>query len=333
MEEQELVELCKAKPHKTFLSFPWVFWTAETYSFGKYIRGYGHYPRFLPLCVYTDHGPGRHDYMFKHDLESGAPCQLFHAPVSAKLWREVSDKPCHVFYSPFVFYRRKNRIERSPDARGTIAFPAHTTEAIDDVSNIEIYIKQLLELPEEFQPVSVCLHMHDINKGQHKVFLKHKIPVYTAGNSNDDRFCERFYDILRNHSYATSNMVGSCLYYSVEMGIPFSIYGNKQKFINRGDPNVTMGEYDPYEKSPSVKRLYEMFYGLRTVITKEQRDIVETDLGLRDGISRSKMAYVLYSSLLKWIFSPASIRFVSPLIKESINRRFSGNNQGSGIPV
>lgn len=329
MEEKELISLCQA--HRQIVPSP--YWTCETYSFGKYIREYGFYPNFLPLCIYSDHGALPVDYPAKHELESDAPCQFHHSPKSVLVWKKVSTKPCYVLYSPFVFYRKKYRIEKSSGAKGTIAFPAHSTPSIDDVSDLERYIKQLIELPDRFQPVSACLHMHDINKGRHKLFFKHNIPVYTAGNALDYRFAERFYNIVRNFEFSTSNMIGSYTYYSVEMGIPFSIYGDRQVFINKSDPNIPMGEYDPYKEFPSFRIMHDMFSGLQTVITKEQRDIVETDLGLRDGISRSKMAYVLYSSLLKWIFSPASIRFVSSLIKESINRRFSRNKQRSGISV
>ena len=203
MQAQELVEFCNSKPKTIFRFFPKPFWTAELYSFGHHIREYGFYPAILPLCIYTDHGVGCRDKPAKHELESGAPCQLYHSPKSVVAWKKVSTKPCYVLFSPFVFYRRKKGIEKAEGASGTIAFPAHSTPSIDDVSDLETYIRQILALPEAFQPVSVCLHTHDINKGRHELFLKHNIPVYTPGNLEDSRFAERFYNILRNFSYAT----------------------------------------------------------------------------------------------------------------------------------
>jgi hypothetical protein len=309
MNESELLSLCSDKNIKRSRIIP--YWTADIYSFGKYIRAYGYFPKFLPLCVYTDHGPSSQDYPYEHELNSDAPCQFYHSPKSVKEWKKVSSKPCFVLYSPFVYYRRNNNINKSANATGTLAFPAHSTPSIDDISNVELYIKQLLDLPSEFQPVSVCLHMHDIKKDRHKLFLKHNIPIYTAGNTLDDRFVERFYDILKNFSFATSNIVGSYTYYAIEMGIPFFAFGNKQVFINRGDPNVTIGEYDPYKESPSYRTLYDMFNGLHTKITPEQRDLIETDLGLRDGISRIKMSYVLYVSFFKWMISTAGLKYIS----------------------
>lgn len=331
MEETELLALCKSEVRPRWKISPSQFWTAEIYSFGKYIREFGYFPYFLPLCIYTDHGAGSVDYPYEHELKSDASCQFYHSPKSVEIWKNVSSKPCYVLYSPFVFYRRKYNIEKAVDARGTIAFPAHTTPVIDDYSDVEIYIKQLLALPEKFQPISVCLHMHDINKGHHKIFLKYKIPVYTAGNSLDDRFVERFYAILQKFSYATSNMVGSYLYYTVEMGIPFSIYGNKPFFINKGDPNVRMGEYDPLRESVLHRKIHEMFNGLNMEITPEQKELVEIELGLRDGISRSKMAYVLYASLFRWVISISGLKFIASSIKEKVRMsplcKFIGNRK------
>lgn len=310
MEEEELLSLCQSRPKKKFQIIPPPYWTAEIYSFGKYIREYGYLPSFLPLCIYTDHGPGGSDAPYGHELESDAPVQLFHSGQSVENWRKVSEKPCYIFYSPSVYYRRSRGIERSPDAAGTIAFPAHTTTTIEDISDIKIYIDQLLALPEEFQPVSACLHMHDINKGKHKLFQNRGIKVYTAGNSLDYRFVERFYEILRHYKYSTSNLVGSYAYYSVEMGIPFSIYGNKQKFINSGDPNITRGEWDPYVESQTYRKSYDLFKGLFIEITPEQKEKVEFELGLQTGISRCRMALVLYTSFFIWLFRLKSQKYI-----------------------
>lgn len=298
MSEKELLSLCDEKNLRGS-GARWIYWTAEVYSFGKYIRDYAFYPIFLPLAIYTDHGAGCVDYPYKHELESSAPVQFYHSPVSVEKWKEVSSKPCYVLYSPFVFYRRSRKIEKDINASGTIAFPAHTTLSIDDVSDIEEYIKQLKELPDDFQPVSVCLHPTDINKGQYKVFMDHNIPVYTAGHGCDMRFAERFYNILKNFKYSTSNIIGSYTYYSVEMGIPFSIYGANPKYINSSDPNVTMGEYDPYNELQSYKIMYDLFNGLNKEISTEQREIVERDLGLKDGLNRLEMSKVLYRAFFK----------------------------------
>lgn len=298
MSEEELITLCNAIEHKPVAKV--LYWTSEIYGFGKHIRDYGFYPMHLPLYVNTDHGISSSEIPAKLELESTAPVQLYHSARRVQEWKKISHKPCYVMFSPFAFYRRKNNIKQSPEAKGTLAYPAHTTSEIDDHSNIELYIEQLKALPDEFQPVSVSLHYHDINKGQHKIFLKHNIPVYTAGNPYDYRFTERFYEIIKNFKYTTSNTVMSCLFYSVEMGIPHFFYGNKPAYFNKSDRNLNIGIYDPESQFPVMREIYDLFKGPQTTITSQQRRIVERKLGLNDGISRVKMALLLRSLYYKY---------------------------------
>jgi acyl-coenzyme A synthetase/AMP-(fatty) acid ligase len=105
MSEETLARLCSGR--RGWLDYlpPTVFWTAEAYGFGKYIRKYGYYPWFLPLAIYTEHGVGHlHERPYKHELESYAPAMFYHAPESVEIWKQWSNKPCHVMYSPFVYY-------------------------------------------------------------------------------------------------------------------------------------------------------------------------------------------------------------------------------------
>ncbi len=277
-------------------------WPSKIYGLGKYIRKYGYYPDWLPLRVHTDHGPREQTPSYT-DLESTASVQMFHSPNSVEHWKKLSDKPCYCYFSPFVYYRRTNEIYLDEKRKGTIAFPAHTTPVIDDVSDILNYINDLNNLPEPFQPVSICLHMHDINKGLHKKFLAAGFPVYTAGHASDYNFIERFYSIIKQFKYATSNTFGSYVFYCVELGIPFSITGNKQKLINKSDPNIPIGEYDPLKECEHYSNAEKVFQGINLEISPIQREYVDFHLGLKYSISRKKMALVLYWALIKYIFS------------------------------
>lgn len=287
-----------------------VFESSECYGMGKYIRKYGFYPRWLPLFVSTDHGPSQRDAPTYLELSSGSPHTLFHSRRLVAKWKELSKMPCDVMVSPFVFYRRRSNINKSENARGTLAFPVHTTDLIENDCDYEGYAKSLLVLPSEYQPVSVCIYHLDVRKGKHKIFEKYNIPVYTAGHIYDSEFVIRFYDILKNFAFTTSNHVGSYVFYAVEMGIPFFIYGNRPIMINKGDPNCPDGAYDPLKLSSQLGRTASLFEGVRPDITKEQRELVEAELGLDDGVGRLKMAVILYSSILKWIFSRRSIGYI-----------------------
>lgn len=316
------------------------YWTAEVYSFGKYIRKYGRYPMSLPLCIGTDHGASGADKIYEHEIHCDAPVQFYHVPETVKMWRKRFTKPCYVLFSPFVFYRRHNNIIISEQAKGTIVFAAHTTPDIDDLSNVEEYIENIKKLPEQYHPLSICLHYHDVNKGMHKVFLKKGFRVFCAGNPHDYRFVENFYNILRQHKYSTSNLVMSCLFYSVEMGIPHFIYGNPPVLINKSDPNLEIGTYDLLAV-PKIKMVTDLFQGPFDKIIKEQMDLVHNELGVTKGISRNKMSYVLYKSFLyymgrkikrgigrKLAFTRKGIAYSKFLLKLKLTKR---NNEESAL--
>lgn len=307
MSASELERLCSWKGVRTFRAAP--YWTAEIYSFGKYIREYGYYPSFLPLCIFTDHGPGAYIEVNKNELESTAPIQLYHSPRSVKRWKMLSRKPCFQMMSPMVFYRRSRAISQNPKAKGTLVFPAHATPSIEDVSDVDEFARQLNRLPRRYQPISVCLHQNEVNKGLFATFIKHGIPVFTAGNTVDYRFAERFYKILRNFKFASSNVFGSYAFYAIEMGIPFFIYGPRERYVNVSDPNIPIGSYNQYESSENYRKFFKLFKRPLSSISNEQKQVTLRELGILGGLSRSRMAIILYGSLLMWIFSLGPIQW------------------------
>lgn len=295
--EQDLLALCDDKTaHRGFAK--WLYWPSEVYSFGKLIREYGFYPPFLPLNVYSNHGTtGYYEQcgIPDHELNNDAFCMFCFDDKNTKYYNENARKQCYTLYSPYVFYRRIKNINMLTTACGTLSFPAHTTPDTENLSNINEYIKQLKSLPEKFQPVCVCLHYHDINKKEYKIYQESNIPVYTVGSPFDIRFSQRFYNILKNFKYTTSNMVGSYTYYSIEMNIPFFIHGKKPLLINHTDDEIKKGllELEEHEK------LVELFDIKNICITNEQKKITESKLGIKDGISRLKMAAILYRSYIE----------------------------------
>jgi hypothetical protein len=175
-----------------------------------------------------------------------------------------------------------------------------------------------MNLPKKYQPVTICLHMHDINKGLYRKFIKYGLSVVTAGNAFDYRFLERFYKILQNHAFATSNMISSYTALSIEMGIPFFIYGEPQIFINKSDGNLPLGKYDGYSDVPFFKELYDklQFKDSNGTIDKTIKNAIEKRLGINDTISRRKMCLILWSCLLFRIFRLKNLqKVVKYLIK------------------
>ncbi len=307
MTEEELISICSIQFIERSAA-PIIHWTSEYYSFGKYIRRYGYYPRWLPLAVYSDHsGPSLTDDPYKHELENDAPLFLTHSASKCDKIRKATGQHARVMLSPAVFCRQELGITKSAEGKGTIAFPVHSLPSQVEEFDEKKYIQQLRALPEEFQPVTVCLHMHDINKGRHVSYLESGLTVICAGHPADDRFVERLYGHLQNVKYTTSNDVGTIAFFSVEMGIPFFIYGAEQVSINVSDENLKAGAVDDaYKSFPLHKYLSEKLQYDNTKppqIDAEVERVVNESLGKGKHVTRVEMAALLWRSLLVWLFS------------------------------
>ena len=290
-DEETLLSLCS--PSRVSRGIvPWKYWPSEIYSFGRHYRSYGRYPSFLPIYCYSSHGV-YDTKAYPHEVENDSYAMLCVSPAIIDAYKENCDKPCYCVPSPFVWYRKKNRIEKSSSAKGTLAFATHSTPDVDAVMDYEAYADMLLSLPKDFFPITVCLHMHDIDKGLHKIFLQKDIPVYTAGHAEDVRFAQRWYEIVRHFSYTTSNMFGSHVFYSVEMGIPFFLMGDRSTWVNHGNKNIPLGELHMDKDHLPAEAL---FTERVDQVTPEQRAFVEKHLGIHDGLSRKEFSKLLYTA-------------------------------------
>lgn len=294
--EEKLEKLCEDKyVHNGFSELK--YWTSEVYSFGRNIRSYGFYPECLPLHIYSEHGVGL-PFTQSHEVDNDAAAMFVFSQSKKQTYTEKSNKPCFVIPAPFVWYRRKNNVNQRVDAKGTLIFPVHSIPSEETILDLNKYIEEIKALPQEFHPVCVCLHMHDINKGWHKIFAEHNIPVYTVGNAFDQRFSQRFYDLLKNFKYTSSNLIGSYTFYSVEMGIPFSLYGTEAYFNNISNDSIPKGIYDISQNEIYTQNA-AAFKGLNKTITEEQKKLADHYLGLENPSSRQEIAKVLYMAYLK----------------------------------
>lgn len=308
MSGKELVELCKSNKKKKDL-----FWTADVYGLGKYLRKYAYFPEYLPLNAYLSHGIPNYDQPAPHELNNKAPVMFYYSSRLTKEFKKQSKKSCYTVVSPNVFYRRRFKIEKEPTATGTIAFPCHSTPEMDDLTDYNEYCAKLKSLSGEFTPVSVCLHYHDINKGLHKIFMDHGFEVLTVGSPYHSDFIERFYNILKKFKYVTSNEVGSYAYYAVEMNIPFLLFGNPIQLFNRGDVNVEKGYYNTsinLKSSKQTAKALEIFSTFNGQVTQAQKEFVEKELGVNDSISRFKAGIILYKAYLKHLSEKVRMKFM-----------------------
>ncbi len=272
----------------------------EIYGHNFLIRDHTGYPPWLFLPCHSDHGIMMKGEVLETDLKTNKPLMLVNARYTYDLWKEKSAIPAVLSGSVFVHFRRKHGIEKERDARGTVAFPSHTTASIDTHFDIEKYCEELKSLPHNFQPVTVCVHWSCMKKGRDSLYRNAGLDVTCAGHYREKRFAESFYNILKRHKYSTSNLIGSYAFYSVEMDIPFFLLGEDPTFTSSGeDINVPKGDYTT-EFIPGLEIVRKAFStGPVRKTTREQRELVEEATGINDCVPPEELKRVLLETFKK----------------------------------
>ena len=300
MTDAELELACDSK--STGVS-PWAHWTSEVYSFGKCLRFWTKYPRAFPLFVYSDHGVGLHSHLFQHELENQAKVHFTWHPMKEQRYKNFANKKVIQIIHPWISYRKLQRITRSTRPEGTLAFFMHGTTTVKwEGHDTEEYFEKLRKLPDKFQPVVLCLHMHDIKAGLHKNLRRYGFPLVTAGNALSVDFVDHYYNLVKNYSYATAQTWGSYAAYCVELGVPYFFMGERPELINIADKNLPAGVapqyWDRYHEEYS-RRADALFSVPVDSVTDEQRSFVESMLGFGSRLTRWQVAWIIWREFFR----------------------------------
>jgi hypothetical protein len=224
-------------------------------------------------------------------------------PVKAQRYNNFAGKKVIQIIHPWISYRRLRGITRSKRREGTLVFFTHGTPDVKyEGRDSEEYFEKLRELPDKFQPVVLCLYMHDVETGLHKELRRHGFPIVTAGNTSSTNFVDQFYDLVKGYSYATAQTWGSYTAYCVELGIPFYFLGERPELVNITDPNFPVGVapqyWDSYHEEYTNKA-EELFRMPVDTVTDEQRAFVESVLGLGSRLTRWQVSWLLWRELIR----------------------------------
>jgi hypothetical protein len=285
---------------------------SKFYGMDNILRRYLHLPQNFPLDVHLDHGIAMN--LQKVDvLLSNSKSKINFVDNHYRKELAQGKKNVYVLGPLFFHYRRLNKIKIRPDATGTIVYPTHSTHHISAEFDYEEYCKQLKQLPAFYHPITICMYWVDILRGKHQPFLDYGFKVITNGHMFDKDYAKNFYKNLIAHKYSTGNEPGSFTFYSVEVGIPFFLYGPKSNLVSLGtDPSLP----DSYKFSTLdfAKRVSEAFTFTDSALSKpikiseEQREIVEFYIDRKHWISREKALFIYLKTHYK------------PIIRKILNK-------------
>lgn len=227
----QLEQICSrdfgARESLPFYSSPWLYWESEHYSSGRCLREWLDWPTFLPIPIKSDHGVSHTNKIAFSEIG-----QFNSHFMTWSKWRtefpEGAQMERLLIPHPWVSFIHKHAISIRPSASGLLCFiphevPGHTYETYD----YEEYLASLRS--EGMLPRALMLSMHDIHSGLHRKLQSFDIPMLTAGNTRSPRFVERFFDVLTRFERATSNTIGTQIYFSTFIGQEFFIFGKEKK--------------------------------------------------------------------------------------------------------
>lgn len=314
--EQSIKLIEKANKKDEFLADTLI--ESERYGHGYILRKFGLYPQSLPLNVLIPHGPSQWDFaapqIFDYRVSSiGFYSQRFIDQV------QKNNTFKHVFkiISPFAYYRKANKILPSKSAKGSLFFYAHSTFWTDIDTSFDELLFKFKEMPSEYQPIEICMHFVDIQKGLHEKFLEHGYKVYCAGHWENKFFIKNFYEIITNYKYTFSNIIGSYTFYSVECGIPFSLIDLKVTISKNIDENIIKSGMSLFDHKQHIKCI-KLFSGIHINISRQQKELVYEELGLIGSISRLECAYFLYLGYIELILKKIKRRLLNLVIKSHL---------------
>ena len=286
-------------PFKNRVSFDPI----QDYGINIIVRKYLCIPKWLPLMAFMEHGWTALDGPLNSDLAvHGYPLMFVYNKRRFEAYKNSKHncKKIIILGMPFILYRINEKISKISDAIGTIVFPSHSSALVKSEYDIKKICLELLELKSEFHPITICLHHEDMF--QKETYTKFGFKVVTAGNNSGPMFYKYFYNILREHKYACSNVIGSYTFYSIDLNIPFFLLGEEPIHINHSSKDINV---------PSKYKINDFSFGQEAYgyfntgpvihITEEQRKYVERETGIQDSPGRIALIICYWLYFFQWM--------------------------------
>ncbi|MEM6724135.1 MAG: hypothetical protein AAF598_08855 [Bacteroidota bacterium] len=199
------------------------------YGIDRVIKQYLNLPDWFPLALvaYLEHGINVNPDWVAQRLKDASRDIVF-LDNAHRVGLVPKHFKAYPLGPPFILARRLYGIQQDPHARGTLAFPVHSSHTRSIEFDWRRYAELLTQLPEYMQPVTACVYWLDILRGRHQVFEELGIDVITNGHMLDPAFAERCNRNISKFRYQTGNKITSAAFYGLDMKVPFFLYGHDQ---------------------------------------------------------------------------------------------------------
>lgn len=284
-QQSDLKSLCAERPRPQREAH----WPNENYGFSTVLRRYSGYPDSDPIYAVIPHGVylSSDSEMNGPEAQAPMPAAYTYPEYLDRLYRRLTNKHVIPSASPFLYaLELAGEVRVAPERVGTMFFPAHSTMGVRVDAPHELIASMLLELPEEYQPVTVCVHWFDYSQGMHKPYAKRGLRIVSAGHVADQQFLFRLIHLLSTTRFAASNALGSNAFYAMAMGIPYFLLDTE---VTHNPLHGRKRDVPSEKQAARNARLREMLLARREEVTPELAEETRYYLGAERLKSRDSL--------------------------------------------
>lgn len=327
--QENLNEICKRRSLKS----------SELHSFNDHygnasiIKEYCNLPLSYPLKGIIEHGLFLDDTVWTGDYAGRLPVFLSSTNERTQVQNAITNKPSIPIGSPFLYamhnYENNIKHEKIINRSGTVVFPEHSVDFVKATFNHEDYADKLNNLPDRFKPITVCVFWKDFFYKVDKVYRKKGFNLVSAGHFYDPLFLYRLYEILKSHKYATSNTLGSSVFFSIKAGCNFFFTPSSKIQFGLFPSNFFGMNTKGFVK---IKKEFEsLFFSFNEQLNSSQIEFADKYIGsrffrtkeeLKDILNFCEKRYKFFNSLsslkVKGTVRPYILERISEVIKRSI---------------
>lgn len=199
----------------------------ELYGHARLLKAYAGLDPAVPLPALVPHGITFNEtFVSEGDRRAGYPAVLSYPAYRDNVYRERCGLCVEPSAAPFLYGVRMVRPGREGRA-GTIFFPGKSIAGVEAVQDWDGLAERLVEMEPDIGPVRVCAYWTDVAAGRHLPFVRRGLEVVGAGHAHDQAFHARLIGLLAAHEYASSNSIGSHVFYALAAGCRFFFLGEQ----------------------------------------------------------------------------------------------------------
>jgi len=232
--QNDLDKLCADRP----LISKEIFQGNSFYGIDSVIKEYAGLPKCYSLKVVIPHGVTLDlSDIWEAEKLIKLPIVFCYPPNRRNIYKQKSKKKVILSASPFLYLVNLHKNQPKPARRGTLFFPHHSTHYVTVQMDYRILAERLKNLPEIYQPVTICIYWKDYLLNHHLPFIEKGLSVVSAGHMYDKNFLHRIYHLCSIHRFASGNGIGSNIFYAFKSGCIY-FYFDQLNYTSVADEDI-----------------------------------------------------------------------------------------------